>query len=110
MKSFLLFAWGVIVGLLLAALLLSWRTALADEPVCTSHSEMLAALADRYHETSAAIGIENRGALLELLISKDGATWSVIMTGPQGKSCLVAAGQSWQEAKPVIDPNAGDPL
>lgn len=70
---------------------------LASESLCTSRDHMLAALAKKYKETPVAVGLENRGALLEVLTSEDGATWTVIVTGPQGESCLVAAGEGWQD-------------
>jgi hypothetical protein len=37
------------------------------------------------------------GQLLEVLRSDSKQTWSILVTSPQGVSCIVAAGESWQD-------------
>lgn len=54
----------------------------------------------RYGELSAGVGLNSDGRLTELLTSKDGATWTLIVTSPNGVSCLVASGESWQDRAP----------
>lgn len=41
------------------------------------------------------MGLTNTGAVVELLQSGDGS-WTLIMTMPNGFSCLMAAGQHWE--------------
>ncbi len=41
------------------------------------------------------------GALVELLTTKDGTTWTIILTSPQGRSCLIASGEGWRPLVPV---------
>ena len=36
------------------------------------------------------------GALLEIVMTPDGATWSMVLTSPGGISCLVATGEGWR--------------
>ena len=47
-----------------------------------------------------AIGVTN-GRLVELLTAKDGLTWTIILTSPQGVSCLIASGDGWRPLTPV---------
>jgi hypothetical protein len=35
-------------------------------------------------------------AVLEIFVS-DSGTWTVVVTDPKGVSCVLAAGQSWEE-------------
>ncbi len=66
------------------------------QPHCLSRTEMVARLAESYGELPRAAGVTANGSLLELLASPDGATWSILITGPRGRSCLVSAGEAWR--------------
>ena len=53
------------------------------------------------------MGLTANGGLLEVVASKDGS-WTIIVTTPNGMSCGVASGMSWEntaEAK-INDPGA----
>jgi hypothetical protein len=42
-----------------------------------------------------------------VLTTGNGTTWSIIVTTPQGMSCLVAAGEGWKAMQQVAaDPEA----
>ena len=67
----------------------------AAQAICASHDEMTELLDKRYKERTVAIGIANNGRLMEVFSSEDGSTWTIIMTTPQGQSCVVADGKAW---------------
>ncbi len=72
--------------------------------VCTDRDALLSQLAHRYGEVPVAIGVAN-GRLVELLTAKDGLTWTIILTSPQGVSCLIASGDGWRPLTPIsLDP------
>lgn len=86
---------------MLLPLLLAASPAFADE--CPERDAMVAALASKYGETAAGAGLSDNGVVLEVYRSTKTGTWTVIASGPDGKSCLVAAGALW-EAVPEGDP------
>jgi len=43
-----------------------------------------------------AIGVTNKGGLVEVLTTGDGNTWTIIVSMPNGTSCMVAAGEGWR--------------
>ncbi len=43
-----------------------------------------------------AVGVTNKGALVEVLTTGDGSTWTIIVSMPNGTSCLFAAGEGWR--------------
>ena len=43
----------------------------------------------------------NTGGLVEVLTDGKGGTWTIIVTTPQGMSCLVAAGEGWRSMQQV---------
>ncbi len=76
-------------------------------PQCNTRDYVLDLLSDKYSEAPIAIGVANNGGLVEVLATGDGDTWSIIITTPEGMSCLVAAGEGWQALQQVaMDPEA----
>jgi hypothetical protein len=83
---------------LVAALGIS-TTAVAAPANCAARADLLNELAKRFSEAPIAAGLANNGALVEVLTSDSGATWTILISQPDGKSCLVAAGEEWQPLK-----------
>ncbi len=82
--------------------MLVWSTtAAAQQVACRPHDDVLPHLAQKYDEVPVAIGVTNSGGLVEVLTTADGGTWTIIVTTPQGISCLVAAGEGWRNRKQV---------
>jgi hypothetical protein len=72
--------------------------ALANPPTaCGPHPDIIKTLGDRFHETQSATALTSAGTLLEVLTARDGSTWTIIVSRPDGLSCVVAAGQNWQD-------------
>ena len=81
-------------------------TAMA-QPQCNERDNVLALLAKKYQETPVAGGVTNTGGLVEVLTDTKGGTWTIIVTTPQGMSCLVAAGEGWRKLEQIaLDPEA----
>jgi len=53
-------------------------------------------LAQRYQELPIAAGAANRGALVEVLSTGDGETWTIIIFSPDGEAGKVAIGKNWR--------------
>lgn len=82
--------------------------ALAAPMACSPRQDVLSQLSAKFREAPVAIGLANNGGLLEVLTAGKGETWTIIITMPNGVSCLVAAGEDWQEHERVAldDPEA----
>jgi hypothetical protein len=79
----------------------------AAQPQCGPHQEAVDQLRDQFHETSKSQAITSAGTLLEVFRTEDGSTWTIVVTTPQGVSCIVANGENWQDANLVpADPGA----
>jgi len=77
----------------------------AQAQSCAERNAIIDGIKEKYGETPVAVGVTNGGGLVEVLASKDGETWTIIITTPQGMSCPVAAGEGWR----AIDRSAVDP-
>ncbi len=67
-----------------------------------------------FSEAPVAIAIANNGALIELYAKRDKSSWTLVMTRPGGLSCVLVAGEEWndlgkQEEEQIaqLDPLAG---
>jgi phage gpG-like protein len=82
--------------------------AMAQAP-CGQRDKIVEWLAVKYKEAPIATGVSNNGRLVEVLTTQDGDTWTLIVTSPDGNSCLIASGQGWR-AKPhevdIAEPQA----
>jgi hypothetical protein len=68
---------------------------------CATHGEVAEKLERRFSEAPAAIGLAGNGSVIELFSTADGATWTLVLTMPDGTSCMVAAGQGWESITPI---------
>jgi hypothetical protein len=69
-------------------------------PQCAPRADAIERLYKRYKEIPVGIGVIHNGSLMEVFASEGGSTWSILVTSPQGWSCLVAAGEAWRHASP----------
>ena len=89
-----------IVAALAAAVALFLPGPAAALGPCETRDNLVAALAERYREIPVALGVTSAGSLVEVLQNVKGETWTIIVTSPQGMSCLVFSGDGWRERKP----------
>ena len=75
---------------------------------CNTRDNVISLLSSKYKEAPVAVGVTNTGGLVEVLSTGDGNTWTIIVTTPQGMSCLVAAGEGWRavEKTAAMEPEA----
>ncbi len=101
-----------VTGLLAGAIFLSAcaTSVVAQQLIsCVPRDDALAHLAQKYREAPVAAGVTNKGGLVEVLTTGDGSTWTIILSLPNGVSCLVASGEDWRALPRTdtrIDPRA----
>ena len=71
--------------------------------VCGERKAIVDALEDGHQERRAAAGLSGSGGLVELYISKGGATWTLVVTIPGGPACLLATGENWESWEPIFE-------
>ncbi len=90
------------------AVFLVSSVAMAQVP-CDQRDKIVDWLAVKFKEAPIATGVSSKGSLIEVLSTQDGDTWTLIITSPDGNSCMIASGQGWR-AKPhevdIAEPQA----
>ncbi len=90
-----------------AAMLLGPTGALAQTQQCDQRPKVLGYLAQKYKEAPIAVGVTSSGGIVEVLTTGDGQTWTIIVSDPNGTSCLIASGEGWRTLP--FDNRAVDP-
>jgi hypothetical protein len=77
-------------------------TVAAQGQNCGARTAVIERLAERYGESRQSIGMAPQGRVVEVFASLETGTWTITVTMPDGMTCLVASGQSFE--------NLGEPL
>jgi len=86
--------WTPIIAVLA---LIAFTAELRAEPrTCAARAKVLQHLSGTYKEAPVAMGLANNGGVIEVMRSPDNATFTIVITMPDGQSCMIAAGQSWE--------------
>ncbi len=52
-------------------------------------------LASEWGESRQTVGLDGAGSMVEMYASDETGTWSIVVTSPQGTSCIISAGQAF---------------
>ena len=78
------------------AVLASFGVSSADaQTACGPREQLVKLLADQYKEDPVGMGLSQPGQVLEVFASSNGS-WTMVMTMPDGKACMIAAGDNWE--------------
>lgn len=89
-----LIAFGALALMVLAGMLGPISTATAQE-AWLERAKVVKTLAGKYDEAPAEIGLASDGSVIEVFKRLDGATWTIVVTLPNGFSRVVASGEAW---------------
>ena len=81
-------------------------TTVHAQPRCAPRDNVIAKLQNDYGETRRSIGLAKNNSLVEVHASGTSGTWSITVTTPNGTTCLVAAGNSFEALTANVE---GDP-
>ncbi len=72
---------------------------------CAKRQTVLQRLAEVYGEMRVGVGLVREKAMMEVYASTETGTRSIVMTLPNGTTCLVASGQSFEAVAEARPPN-----
>jgi|HigsolmetaAR202D_1030399.scaffolds.fasta_scaffold55955_2 hypothetical protein len=70
------------------------------EMLCGDRDQIVRELKKTWEEDLTATGLSNTGSVVEVFSSEEG-TWTLLMTTPDGKTCLLGAGEHWEQSSHV---------
>ncbi|MGG7644944.1 hypothetical protein ACQ5SP_09090 [Rhodovulum sp. YNF3179] len=101
-----LFALSLGFGGLILATLWAAQSGTAGVMACGDRQTVIDRLETRFGETRQSIGLGRGDRVVELFASTETGSWTIIVTRPDGVSCLLATGDAFED---IIVPQ-GDPV
>ena len=76
------------------------------QTICGKRDAFLTQLGKSHKEVPVAVGLLSNGSVIEVLASDDGS-WTMLVTNPDGATCVLAAGEAWETvARVAFGPDA----
>jgi hypothetical protein len=92
---------------LILATVVTVTSSTAALAVCADRDAIIASLSKNYSEKHLASGFQSSAGLMEIWVSEPDGTWTILMTQPNGMTCIMASGTHWLEEDAM--PLAGEP-
>ena len=105
MKRPLLILLAMVFGLIAIAaimMVIMVSQAKAQSVACAGSKELVARLAEKFHEHAIGGGLDGADRLISILVSDDKSTFTILITDPSGMGCIVATGHDWVSDTPAI--------
>jgi hypothetical protein len=67
---------------------------------CMDREAIVQRLLEKYQEVQQSIGLSG-SVLVEVFVSFETGSWTILMTDAGGRSCVLASGQNWEQATPL---------
>jgi len=93
---------AVLISTTLLSIVALSTTPSVAQTACGKRADVIRQLDEKYGETSRSLGLAQGRGVVEVYASEETGSWTILLTNPQGTSCLIAAGEAFQ-----IDPVAG---
>jgi hypothetical protein len=69
------------------------------QQLCSQHGKVIGQFAKVYQENPVAAGLTQDGRMIEVLSTDDGRTWTIVVSKPNGETCVIMAGEGWRKLK-----------
>jgi hypothetical protein len=79
-------------------------TVAAQNANCAARAVVLETLAGKYGENRRSIGLAPQGQVVEVFASAQTGTWTITVTRPDGLTCMIASGQSYETLDEPLRP------
>lgn len=70
--------------------------ATSEGSICAPRDDLVSQLGSQFNESQKAIGLLGQRAVMEVFTSDHGS-WTILTTDIDGNSCIVAAGEGWDD-------------
>lgn len=96
----------LLTGLSIAAIMGSTLMVKAQTQRCGERAAIVERLTSAYGETRQSMGLAANNAVIETFASEETGSWTIVVTGTNGLTCLVASGQAYEHLAEAL-PAAG---
>ncbi len=72
---------------------------------CAPRVDLVDRLTTQFNEVLTATGLQNARSLIEVWATPDGNSFTILVSHPNGISCVVSAGKNWTAITPMPPPD-----
>lgn len=101
-----------VFGLSLGLVALVFATEMASAQqrnMCATRDIVMDRLSSNFGETRRSMGLAANNGIVEIHASDESGSWTITVTHPNGMTCLVAAGNSFEEIEEELPAVLGAP-
>ena len=95
---------------LVAAFFMSASPALASRHCYADRQDVVDWLAGRFNEVRVSMALSEDGLVLEVFRNEDGSSWTIIVTGVAGPTCVISHGRAWEDIPFSLLKPTGQPI
>ena len=85
-------------GVLIFGMAATAPPGLAQQNACAARDSVTDKLRVQFEEQQTGLGLQSPTKLVELWTAPDSGSWTILLTLPNGISCVLATGQYWTTA------------
>ncbi|MDA0239828.1 MAG: hypothetical protein O3A84_07340 [Proteobacteria bacterium] len=86
---------GILLGIIAFAVIIAFSGPVSAQQAAGDRTTLVKQLTQRFAEHPVSIGLTSSGGMIEIFASKDGSTWTMLLTMPDGQSRVIGDGESW---------------
>ncbi len=90
----------------MAALAPPLSTSVEASAVCAPRETVIEQLSSKFGEIKIGSGLQGQKAIYEVWTSEMTGSWTILLTQPNGVTCIMATGEIWLEAVEKLGPGA----
>ena len=76
--------------------IMAHQAAYSQQNNCAQRNQVVERLQSKYGETRRSVGLAANNGVVETYASTESGTWTIVITLPNGMTCLVAAGNAFE--------------
>lgn len=77
--------------------------ALAQRTPCGDGAALIAHLEKEWGERPSIIALDAAGRMVRILVNPETGTWSMLITGPGGPTCMISHGSDWESVDAPVE-------
>jgi len=67
---------------------------------CAERNSIVSGLGDKFGETHIGGGLQSETQMVEVWMSQSTGSFTILVTTPDGQSCIVSSGKNWTSFEP----------
>ncbi len=82
--------------------ILATQATQAQQASCAERARVIERLETKYGESRQSVGLSANNGVVETYANAESGTWTIVITLPNGMTCLMAAGSAYEPVEAAV--------